>query len=167
MRKVLVLLTVPLVALAAAFAATAAAPERKVAPEFALRDQTGKLHELKKLRGKVVVLDFGRVICLGCQQALADLGQLDREFRDKGLVVLSVNLGVPADVVKRFAAEKKLEFPFLEDPGYEVTRLYGVRSIPHIVLIDRKGRAARAFTGYDAETKQALAAEIRKLLAEK
>jgi len=48
-----------------------------------------------------------------------------------------------------------------------VTRLYGVRSIPHIVLIDRKGRAARAFTGYDAETKQALAAEIRKLLAEK
>ena len=151
-----------------AVAALGSAPEgRKAAPAFALRDQSGKLHELDKLRGKVVVLDFGRVICMACQQALVDLRDIERQYRGKNVAVYSVNLGVPPEIVKRFVSEKKLQYPFLEDPGYEVTRKYEVRTIPYLVVIDKKGRISRASVGHSPEFKKQISQEIDRLLAEK
>ncbi len=154
--------------LVAAVLLLGAAPEqRKPAPAFALKDQTGKVHDLEKLRGTVVVLDFGRVICMACQYALVDLGDIDRQYRGKNVAVMSVNLGVPPDIVKRFVTQYKLQYPFLEDPGYQVTRKYEVRTIPYLVIIDRKGRIARTIVGHNSEFKKQISREIDSLLAEK
>lgn len=43
------------------------ASERKAAPQFALKDSTGKTINLTDYRGKVLLLDFWATWCTGCK----------------------------------------------------------------------------------------------------
>lgn len=155
------------VALTLGLAAFAAAPERKAAPDFSLKDQKGKPHALKDLKGKVVVLDFGRVICIPCRAVMDDLNVLHSAYANKGVAIYSVNLGVDPGAVQDYVNQKKLKFPFLEDPGYKVTSSYGVRTIPYLVLIDKKGRIYKTQVGHSQDFRKQMEADLKKLLAEK
>ncbi len=141
-------------------------PKRPVAPPFSLKDIDGRTHSLKSQKGRVVVLDFGRAICIPCRRVLADLSWLHGQYSRKGVTVYSVNLGVDAAQLRQYARENKLNFPFLEDPGYQVTESYGVQTIPCLVFIDRKGRIAATHTGYNPDFRKTLETEVGKLLAE-
>ena len=43
------------------------ANERKAAPQFALKDSSGKTFQLKDYQGKVLLLDFWATWCTGCK----------------------------------------------------------------------------------------------------
>lgn len=61
------------------------------APDFALNDLGIHPIKLSELKGKVVLLDFWATWCAPCRAALPDLELLNRDFKDKGLVVLGVD----------------------------------------------------------------------------
>lgn len=65
---------------------------------------------------------------------------LYRQFKHKGLVVLAVNLGEPADRVRDYILKHTLTLPVLIDSDSSVSRLYNVRGTPTRVLIDRQGK---------------------------
>ena len=46
------------------------ANEREAAPQFALKDSSGKTIGLKNYHGKVVLLDFWATWCTGCKQEI-------------------------------------------------------------------------------------------------
>lgn len=96
------------------------------APDFALPDQTGAIHNLNDYAGKWLVLYFyPKDMTPGCTIEACD-------FRDNLARVKSVGaevLGVSADSVKRhakFVEAKSLNFPLLADEGKTMLEAYGV-----------------------------------------
>jgi peroxiredoxin len=87
------------------------------------------------------------------------------KYRDKGLVVLGVN--VPWDqepLARRFVEVYKLGYPVGRDASGAIAKLYGVTATPTSVFIDRAGRIAETKQGEldeDGLTKR-LEALVRK-----
>ena len=58
---------------------------------------------------------------------------------DRGLVLLSIDIGEGQAQVQAFAQEQGLTFPILLDESGGVAQTYFIRAIPYSFLIDREG----------------------------
>ena len=123
------------------------ADQRKPAPEFALRDGSGKAVTLKDYRGKVVLLDFWATWCHGCKKEIPWFSEFDRKYASKGLAVVGVSLDSDGwKVVTPFI--KKARVPYQIVLGDDATaKTYGIEGMPDTFLIDREGRLAATYTG--------------------
>ncbi len=108
------------------------------APDFALNDLGNQPIKLSELKGKVVLLDFWATWCAPCLAALPDLELLNRDFKDKGLVVVGIN-GEDAKDQAAFLNKFGYTFRSAVDQDDKVKNLLGVGGIPTTVLIDQKG----------------------------
>jgi len=111
------------------------------APLFSLQalNNSGK-HRLSDERGKVVLLHFWATWCVACRHEMPQIEALWRKYRDRGLVVLGVNVdrgNRPS--VRAFVQKRNLSFPFVLDPDGNVRNQYEVRALPTSYLINRKG----------------------------
>ena len=136
-------------AVKAAGSAVKADKERKAAPEFELKDADGKTVRLSDYKGKVVLLDFWATWCPPCLAMLPMLHDLYREWQPRGAEFIGIDSDGPMiskDDLRAFLAERPFPYPVVIDDK-EVGGLYGVFSIPHLVVIGRDGRIARVFVG--------------------
>jgi peroxiredoxin len=67
------------------------------------------------------------------------MNRLYNEYKDKGFVILAINLRENADRARTYRDQEELDFPILLDRNGEVGLMFGVRSIPATYLIDRTG----------------------------
>ncbi len=65
--------------------------------------------------------------------------QVHKEFNQKGLTVLAVNMQENRNRVANWVKEKNITSPILLDADGVVTRLYRVTGTPTVVLIGRQG----------------------------
>lgn len=150
-------------------AASSAAPAsstagRKPAPDFELERPDGETVQLSDYRGKVVLIDFWASWCGPCVRALPELMEIKKGFADRDLQVVGVSLDRSREKYEQFVRRHGMDFPQNFDGkqwNNEVARLYGVRSIPRTVLLDREGRIAQVNA-----RGRALQAAIERLLAE-
>jgi peroxiredoxin len=70
---------------------------------------------------------------------LPSLVKLYDEFKDKGFVVLAVDIKEKKEIVKRYVEKQKISLPVLLDSDGGVTNRYSVRAHPDHFLIDRVG----------------------------
>lgn len=70
---------------------------------------------------------------------MPSLSKLYVEFKDRGLVVLAVDIKEPKEIVKRFVEKQKISLPVLLDKDGKVANTYSVRSHPDHFFIDREG----------------------------
>jgi peroxiredoxin len=136
-----------------------------LAPEFALRDLDGTLRHLASFRGRVVLLHFWATWCPPCRTEMLSMAGLYQAYKDDGFEVVAVASDVQgAQVVQPFVAQLHLSFTTLLDPTGQVTRLYGVTTLPTTYLLDRDGRLVTvAIGGHDWATADA-SALIKSLL---
>jgi peroxiredoxin len=141
------------------------AAERKPAPEFALKDRSGKTVTLKKYRGKVVLLDFWATWCHGCKEEIPWFSEFQRKYSAKGLTVVGISLDDDGwKVVTPFLKTARLPYRIVlgDDP---TAQKYGIGNMPDTFLIDRQGRIAAAYSGLvdkdDVET------NIRAMLSQR
>jgi peroxiredoxin len=87
-----------------------------------------------------------------------------REFADKGVELLAVNLEEPQDKVKATLDRQKLAVPVALDRDGVAAGRYAVTSIPQVVVIDRDGKVARLFIGGGKETADGLRSALQALL---
>lgn len=122
-------------------------PKEEVeAPDFTLKDLNGKQVQLRDFRGKVVFLNFFATWCVPCRLEMPAMERLSRAFKDKGLVVLAVDIKESAKAVRAFLKELKVTFPALLDEDGSVAFTYGIRPLPATFLIGRDGKILwRAF----------------------
>jgi peroxiredoxin len=132
---------------------------RKAAPEFTLKDAAGRAVHLSDYRGKVVLLNFWATWCGPCRMAMPGLQELQDKFKDRGLEILSVNQGETAEPVRNFIQRKKYSFHVVLDQDGAVGGKYGVRGIPTLVLVDKKGMVQWLRVGYSGNDD-----ELRQLL---
>ncbi len=114
------------------------------APEIALgRLDGGAAATLSSLRGRVVLVDFWATWCVPCRKSMPALERLYRARHADGLEIMSVNVEGPpaAGRARAFAAslDPPITFPLYADDG-RVGALYRVDVIPHMVLVDKRGR---------------------------
>ncbi len=131
-------------ALAFGLAAYAAAPVPRQAPDFKLKDASGKDVMLSAQKGKVVVIQFLYTWCPHCQATAKWLSNMQKELGPKGVEVFGVafNDGVgPKDVTDfkqsaSFPVSISAKEPVLKFLGLSVMDGFGV---PQLVVIDKKG----------------------------
>jgi cytochrome c biogenesis protein CcmG, thiol:disulfide interchange protein DsbE len=89
------------------------------------------------VQGKVIVLHFWQIGCSSCGLEIPALDQLYDKYRNKGLMVLGVNVGQHKATVKGYAAMLKISYPILLDADSRSASLYDVTDVPRTYIIDR------------------------------
>ncbi len=94
------------------------------------------------------------------------LTQLDKKYKDRGLLVLAINAwDEPAELVQKYVESEKLTHRFLLK-GHEVWRdRYHFFETPTTCWIDHKGRVINVHFGFDPGDEVALARRAEELLA--
>jgi len=120
--------------------------DKALTPDFVLPDPAGTKLSLKDFRGKLVFLNFWASWCVPCREEMPAMERLYQEFKDRGFVILAVNIKDTRKDALAFVKELKLTYPILLDPPGEVGLLYGAWGLPATYLIGVKGEGlARAW----------------------
>ncbi len=111
------------------------------APDFVLKDISGKRVKLSDFRGKAVVLNFWATWCPPCKTEIPWFEDLADKYRSQGLEVIGVALDDSSDEdIAKFAREMKMNYPVLLGKE-ETSDLYGgVEMLPTTFYIDRNGK---------------------------
>ena len=136
----------------------------QAAPEIQLKDLSGKPVALSSFKGKVVVVDFWASWCGPCKQSMPFLEKLSKTYKDKGLIVLGVNIDNDAKSAKKFLDEVRVSFTIVSDADKKVAKAYAPPTMPSSYLVDREGKIRRVHAGFRAGDTKSLEGEIQKLL---
>jgi peroxiredoxin len=99
---------------------------------------------------KVVILTFFASWCQPCKKELPHLQKVYDEYQGKGLEIMAVfGEKDKADWAKGYWAENGLKFLLLSDEYGIVTKRYEIKEYPTSFVINREGRLAKVFHGYD------------------
>jgi peroxiredoxin len=101
----------------------------------------------EELRGRVVAVRFWADWCPFCASEMHALEPLYREYRDRGLSILAVNVRQDRDTAWAFVDDLGVSYPVLLDPEGAVARSYGVVGLPSTFFVDRDGRLRRRILG--------------------
>ncbi len=142
--------------------------EGTLAPAFTLESLSGGgTKSLKDYRGKVILLDFWSINCPPCRRAVPHVVVMYDRYKAKGFVALGISFdGKEINNLRSFVAEYNVDYPILLGT-IDVARAYGVRSIPSIFLLDRKGRIRLHRVGFNEEIGNEIEDKIKVLLKEK
>ena len=121
---------------------------RHLAPDFELKDGSGKLVRLSDYRGKVVLLDFWATWCGPCNIEIPWFEEFERTYKDKGFAVLGVSMDDDGwKAITPFVAEKKINYRILLGNDKTGDQYGGLEALPTTFMIDREGRIAKTFVG--------------------
>jgi len=124
--------------------------ERKLAPDFALKDSSGAAVRLSDFKGKVVLLDFWATWCGPCKIEIPWFMEFEQQYKDRGFVVLGVSMDEGGwDDVKPYIEQRKINYRILMGTDAVGQAYGGVDSLPTTFLIDRSGRIAVKHEGLD------------------
>lgn len=158
MRNLTTLLTIVGLAVAGSSSMADTKPEAsspvvgKPAPDFTLKDLSGKEVKLASYKGKVVVLEW---INPGCpfvvkSHTVGSLVDNAKRRMKEGVTWLAINSGAPgkqgADVAANNEAVKKwaIPHPILRDESGTVGKAYGATNTPNMYVIDKTGKVVYA-----------------------
>ena len=118
------------------------------APEFAIKDETGKELKLSDLRGNVVFLNFWYTTCLPCVKEMPDMELVNRVFKDRKFKMVPISVDTNFDDVKKFYQDHKLTtMPMYLDPGKQIANRYNVYKFPETYIIDGNGIVLKHYIG--------------------
>ena len=120
----------------------------QAAPEFRIKDATGKVIDLAELTAKGPVLVRLTCGCAGCDKELAYFQTLSEAYKGQGLTSLYVFKEPDAKMAK-YAAEKKLDVLYAVDPKGESWGTFQTKSMPTNFLIEKGGRIVSIAAGCD------------------
>ena len=119
-----------------------------LAPDFTLKDITGKEYSLSDYKDKKYVLVvFETTWCSWCAKERKDLDDLYIEAEDK-IAVITIDNGESKQTVKQNIDKYDIKRPWLLDEKEDISKLYAANGTPNHFLIDKKGEIIWTRPGY-------------------
>ncbi len=110
------------------------------APAFRLERLAGPgVHFPDQYRGQVVAVRFWADWCPYCHDEMKALEGVYRQYHDRGLVILAVNVVQSPETVRAFIDRLGISYDVLLDRQGEVMRNYRVMGLPMTFIVDRQG----------------------------
>ncbi len=129
------------------------------APDFQLKDETGKMRALAEFRGKKVVLYFyPKDNTPGCTKEACSFRDGYSILQEAGIVILGVSFDSP-ESHRKFKEKHRLPFVLLSDEKKEVAKAYGasggilgsLMAKRYSYLIDERGKIVYIFKKVDVK----------------
>jgi peroxiredoxin len=130
-------------------AAMAAAEVGKQAPDFTATDINGKTVNLSDYKGKIVILESYNLDCPYCHNHYRSgaMQDLQKDMTEQGVIFLVVNSvaasnpshRTPEAAKKECDAQKMHATAWIDDSSGDVGKKYGMRTTPHMFVIDKNG----------------------------
>ena len=136
----------------------------------------GQPVDLAAVKGqKIVVVEFWATWCPPCRASIPHLTELQRKYKDKGVLFIGISTEKPA-VVKPFVTQMgaQMDYTVAIDQDFKTSEgymeAYGIEGIPHAFIVDKMGRVAwvgHPMDGLDQTLELILAGKYDPLLPKK
>jgi thiol-disulfide isomerase/thioredoxin len=121
------------------------------APRFRAKTTTGDQFNNASVKGKVVLFEFWTTWCKYCEGEAELVDDIAKEFANKGLIVLAVDVLEPDQKVKKYLIEHPRSVPIVLTKDTNLAAMYNAQSYPIYVVIDRDGNIAAEQRGAAGE----------------
>ncbi len=139
------------------------APEiGRLAPDFTLVDLKGNEVTLSDFRGKTVFINFWATWCPSCRAEMPEIEAVYQEYKDKGVVVIGVDIQETEEEVLQFIQRVVYSWTFVLDTTGLVAVNYKIEAIPTSFFIDREGIIQAVNIG--AMTKRAMEIKLAEAM---
>lgn len=110
-------------------------------PDFTVKDASGKEYSLAQLSEgkKYILIDFWASWCAPCRREIPNLRNLYAKYGSRGFQIISISRDKNAEDWKKAIEDEQLTWPNFLDES-DVAKLYKVRAIPTMYLVDADGR---------------------------
>ena len=134
-------------------------------PEVTLRSMDGKEVNVSTLgvSGKPVIISFFATWCKPCMRELKAIDELYADWQDETgveMYLVSIDQGQDVQKVAPLVNGYGWEYKVLLDPNGSLKRAMNVQNVPHLFVIDGKGKIVYQHTGYTPGDEE----EVRKHL---
>lgn len=131
-------------------------------PDLNKYDLEGKLPELK---GKVVLVDFFASWCGPCKMSFPVMEDLEAKYKDKGFVVVAINVDKKKTDMENFLKKEKTSFAIVRDASTKLVAQVKVPTMPTSFILGRDGKIVAIHDGFHGdETRAKYVSEIENLL---
>ncbi|MDY0076282.1 MAG: redoxin domain-containing protein [Bacteroidales bacterium] len=105
-----------------------------MAPDFALKDQNGKLFKLNDHKETMLLLQFVDESCRACLASLLELNEMQTELKDIQLVTLAT--GGSFEAYKKLFTTKNYDWPLLNlDKNILLLEAYHIKTFPEFIFL--------------------------------
>jgi thiol-disulfide isomerase/thioredoxin len=124
------------------------AGQRKLAPNFSLKDADGNAVNLTDYRGKVVLVNFWATWCGPCEAEIPWFIEFEKKYKDQGFAVLGVSMDDDGwKSVRPYVASHKINYRIMIGSEVVSQQFGEIDSLPTSFMLDREGRIASNHVG--------------------
>ena len=134
------------------------------APSYLGQDGNGQPFELAHHRGKVVIAAFWASWCGPCRKELPYLEGLQKVLGPDKVKVIAISIEDHKAFRNLQRAAGNLSMEFVDDADGSVSRAYGRKGVPHLLVIGKDGTLLRRFVGYSEEQIDAIISQVQQAL---
>ena len=138
-------------------------------PSVQLKTLEGKAINTSKLHndGKPFIISFFATWCKPCNRELSAIHEVYADWQEETGVkvyIVSIDQAQNINKVKPLVDGEGWEYDVLLDPNGDFRRAMGVQTIPHVFIIDGKGKIADSRSGYTDGSEEHLIEKVRELV---
>ncbi len=121
------------------------------AMDWTLPSMKGDSVHLSQLKAKLIMLEFWFPYCTGCVEAIPDINEIHKTYKNKGLLVYGVEFQRPDSLgLSDYISKSKIKYPTLYS-GKKIASKYGVIAGPTVFLINRERKIIYTNIGFQKE----------------
>ncbi len=117
------------------------------------------LDKKPETEGKPMIVEFWATWCPPCRSSIPHLNEIYAKYKDKGLQIVGITDEDRAKI-KKFEKEVPIEYAVGLDANGKYAKPFGIKGIPHAVLVDKTGKVV--WEGHPMSLKESQIDELLK-----